>query len=144
MNDEVVEERISHSLREVCLKVLENSHTSFSSLTALLESTGIGTTIYAVKPGDGSAREQAASCEKVLGGWANLANEYAAKRYRSNLINWGMLPFTVDSVVGLSLNVDDFISIPEIRAEVSRGEEVIPAELITSAGVKPIGLWLKT
>ena len=54
---------------------------------------GVGSTIFAVKPGDGSAREQAASCQKVLGGWANIANEYATKRYRSNLINWGMLPF---------------------------------------------------
>lgn len=56
---------------------------------------GIGSTIFAVKPGDGSAREQAASCQKVLGGWANIANEYATKRYRSNLINWGMLPFLI-------------------------------------------------
>ena len=57
---------------------------------------GIGSTIFAVKPGDGSAREQAASCQKVLGGWANIANEYATKRYRSNLINWGMLPFLIE------------------------------------------------
>ena len=57
---------------------------------------GVGSTIFAVKPGDGSAREQAASCQKVLGGWANIANEYATKRYRSNLINWGMLPFLID------------------------------------------------
>ncbi len=57
--------------------------------------TGVGSTIFAVKPGDGSAREQAASCQKVLGGWANIANEYATKRYRSNLINWGMLPFLI-------------------------------------------------
>ena len=56
---------------------------------------GIGSTIFAVKPGDGSAREQAASCQKVLGGWANVANEYATKRYRSNLINWGMLPLLI-------------------------------------------------
>ena len=56
---------------------------------------GFGSTIFAVKPGDGSAREQAASCQKVLGGWANIANEYATKRYRSNLINWGMLPFII-------------------------------------------------
>ena len=60
------------------------------------ENTGFGSTIFAVKPGDGSAREQAASCQKVLGGWANIANEYATKRYRSNLINWGMLPFIID------------------------------------------------
>ena len=59
------------------------------------ENTGFGSTIFAVKPGDGSAREQAASCQKVLGGWANIANEYATKRYRSNLINWGMLPFLI-------------------------------------------------
>ena len=58
-------------------------------------SLGFGSTIFAVKPGDGSAREQAASCQKVLGGWANIANEYATKRYRSNLINWGMLPFVI-------------------------------------------------
>ncbi len=58
---------------------------------------GVGSTIFAVKPGDGSAREQAASCQKVLGGWANIANEYATKRYRSNLINWGMLPFMTDT-----------------------------------------------
>ncbi len=57
------------------------------------DSIGIGSLVYAVKPGDGSAREQAASCQKVLGGWANIAGEYATKRYRSNLINWGMLPF---------------------------------------------------
>ncbi|WP_240986798.1 hydratase [Acididesulfobacillus acetoxydans] len=134
---------ISESWREVCSKVLKNHPGSFADLTALLESTGIGTTIYAVKPGDGSAREQAASCQKVLGGWANIANEYATKRYRSNLINWGMLPFTVESIVGLSLKLADFIFIPDIRARVSRGEEVIPAELITPAGVKPIELWLK-
>ena len=59
------------------------------------ENFGVGSTIFAVKPGDGSAREQAASCQKVLGGWANIANEYATKRYRSNLINWGMLPFLI-------------------------------------------------
>ncbi|KLU63066.1 2,3-dimethylmalate dehydratase large subunit [Peptococcaceae bacterium CEB3] len=137
------EARISDNLREVCLKVLENCSTSFSDLSSLLASTGIGTTIYAIKPGDGSAREQAASCQKVLGGWANIAGEYATKRYRSNLINWGMLPFTVDSAVGLTLKVDDFIFIPDIRDRVSRGEEVIPAELISSTGVKPIELWLR-
>ena len=63
---------------------------------------GIGSTIFAVKPGDGSAREQAASCQKVLGGWANVANEYATKRYRSNLINWGMLPLLIPAGICLS------------------------------------------
>lgn len=76
--------------------------------------TGIGSTIFAVKPGDGSAREQAASCQKVLGGWANIANEYATKRYRSNLINWGMLPFLIDEGK-LPFENLDYIFIPEIR-----------------------------
>ena len=77
---------------------------------------GIGSTIFAVKPGDGSAREQAASCQKVLGGWANIANEYATKRYRSNLINWGMLPFlTEEDDKNLSFKNGDYIYVPEIR-----------------------------
>lgn len=75
---------------------------------------GVGSTIFAVKPGDGSAREQAASCQKVLGGWANIANEYATKRYRSNLINWGMLPFLIDEGE-LPFANDDYIFIPGIR-----------------------------
>ena len=76
----------------------------------------IGSTIFAVKPGDGSAREQAASCQKVLGGWANIANEYATKRYRSNLINWGMLPFiTEEDHENLSFRNGDYIFVPEIR-----------------------------
>jgi aconitate hydratase len=75
---------------------------------------GIGSTIFAVKPGDGSAREQAASCQKVLGGWANIANEYATKRYRSNLINWGMLPFLIDEG-DLPFENLDYIFIPKIK-----------------------------
>ncbi len=81
------------------------------------ENTGIGSTIYAVKPGDGSAREQAASCQKVLGGWANIAQEYATKRYRSNLINWGMLPFLFDNEE-LPFANGDYIFVPEIAAAV--------------------------
>jgi len=77
-----------------------------------INKTGIGSTIYAVKPGDGSAREQAASCQKVLGGWANFAKEYATKRYRSNLINWGMLPFLIDGE--LPFENGDFIFIPNV------------------------------
>ena len=74
---------------------------------------GFGSTIFAVKPGDGSAREQAASCQKVLGGWANIANEYATKRYRSNLINWGMLPFLIEKG-DLPFENGDYIFIPNI------------------------------
>ena len=75
---------------------------------------GVGSTIFAVKPGDGSAREQAASCQKVLGGWANIANEYATKRYRSNLINWGMLPFLIDEGE-LPFKNGDYLFLPGIR-----------------------------
>ena len=80
---------------------------------------GVGSTIFAVKPGDGSAREQAASCQKVLGGWANIANEYATKRYRSNLINWGMLPFiTEEAHEALSFKNGEYIFVPEVRKAV--------------------------
>lgn len=73
---------------------------------------GVGSTIFAVKPGDGSARERAASCQKVLGGWANIANEYATKRYRSNLINWGMLPFLIPAG-DLPFANGDYLFVPE-------------------------------
>ena len=92
---------------------------------------GIGSTIFAVKPGDGSAREQAASCQKVLGGWANIANEYATKRYRSNLINWGMLPFlTEEEHMALSFKNGDYIFVPEIRKAVEEKQETIQAYVV--------------
>ncbi len=87
--------------------------------------TGIGSVIYAVKPGDGSAREQAASCQKVLGGFANIAQEYATKRYRSNLINWGMLPFVIKGEPMFTLN--DFIFVPDIRKAVKEKQPEIKA-----------------
>ena len=90
------------------------------------ENTGIGSTIFAVKPGDGSAREQAASCQKVLGGWANIANEYATKRYRSNLINWGMLPFLI-SDGELPFKNKDYIFVPQIRQAVEEKWDEIKA-----------------
>ena len=90
------------------------------------ENTGFGSTIFAVKPGDGSAREQAASCQKVLGGWANIANEYATKRYRSNLINWGMLPFLIKEGELPFQNLD-YIFIPDIKKAVEEKTEVIKA-----------------
>ena len=86
--------------------------------------TGIGSTIFAVKPGDGSAREQAASCQKVLGGWANIANEYATKRYRSNLINWGMLPFLIPEG-DLPFTNGDYLFVPDIRKAVAEKAEEI-------------------
>ncbi len=91
--------------------------------------TGIGSTIFAVKPGDGSAREQAASCQKVLGGWANIANEYATKRYRSNLINWGMLPFLIPEG-DLPFKKGDYLFIPGIRKAVEEGRTEIKAYVV--------------
>ena len=92
---------------------------------------GIGSTIFAVKPGDGSAREQAASCQKVLGGWANIANEYATKRYRSNLINWGMLPFiTEENHEHLSFKNGDYIFVPDVRKAVEEKTDVVRAYVI--------------
>ncbi|MCI8592719.1 MAG: hydratase [Lachnospiraceae bacterium] len=90
------------------------------------ENTGIGSTIFAVKPGDGSAREQAASCQKVLGGWANIAHEYATKRYRSNLINWGMLPFVIPEGE-LPFKNGDYIFVPDVRRAVEEKKEDITA-----------------
>ena len=90
------------------------------------ENTGVGSTIFAVKPGDGSAREQAASCQKVLGGWANIANEYATKRYRSNLINWGMLPFLIQEGE-LPFKKGDYLFIPDICKAVEEGRKEIKA-----------------
>ena len=92
------------------------------------QNTGIGSVIFAKKPGDGSAREQAASCQKVLGGWANIANEYATKRYRSNLINWGMLPLLTD-LAPEDFEVGDYLFIPGIQALVAAGAQEIPAQL---------------
>ncbi len=88
--------------------------------------TGFGSTIFAVKPGDGSAREQAASCQKVLGGWANIANEYATKRYRSNLINWGMLPFLIEEG-SLPFANKDYLFIPNIKKAVEEKQDEIKA-----------------
>ena len=93
------------------------------------ENVGIGSTIYAVKPGDGSAREQAASCQKVLGGWANIAKEYATKRYRSNLINWGMLPFIFEED-DLPFANGDYIFIPGIKDAVKNKDAVIKAYVV--------------
>ena len=93
--------------------------------------TEIGSVIYAVKPGDGSAREQAASCQKVLGGCANIANEYATKRYRSNLINWGMLPFiTEEDHENLSFKNGDYIFVPEIRKAIEDKSAEIKAYVV--------------
>ena len=96
---------------------------------------GVGSTIFAVKPGDGSAREQAASCQKVLGGWANIANEYATKRYRSNLINWGMLPFLIPSG-DLPFKNGDYLFFPGIRKAVEEKADVIKGYTVEGDSLK--------
>lgn len=105
--------------------------------TADFTNTGIGSTIYAVKPGDGSAREQAASCQKVLGGWANIAQEYATKRYRSNLINWGMLPFVLKEELTFGLN--DYLFVPNIVQAIQDKLPEISAYVVNK-GMKEVKL----
>ncbi len=105
------------------------------------ENTGFGSTIFAVKPGDGSAREQAASCQKVLGGWANIANEYATKRYRSNLINWGMLPFLIEEGELPFQNLD-YLFIPGIKKAVEEKTEVIKAYVVKDGALKEFSMKL--
>ena len=102
---------------------------------------GVGSTIFAVKPGDGSAREQAASCQKVLGGWANIANSYATKRYRSNLINWGMLPFLIDEGE-LPFKNGDYLFVPHITEAVKNGAKEVEAYVVEGNALKPFTLKL--
>ena len=102
---------------------------------------GVGSTIFAVKPGDGSAREQAASCQKVLGGWANIANEYATKRYRSNLINWGMLPFLIEEG-DLPFKNGDYLYVPQIRKAVEDKANEITAYTVSGDGLKKFTMTL--
>jgi aconitate hydratase len=117
--------------------VMEAIHTQFPEVGQ--GNVGFGSTIFAVKPGDGSAREQAASCQKVLGGWANIANEYATKRYRSNLINWGMLPFIIDEGE-LPFENLDYLFIPDIAQAVEQGKTEFKAFAIKNGGLKEFTL----
>ena len=103
------------------------------------ENLGVGSTIFAVKPGDGSAREQAASCQKVLGGWANIANEYATKRYRSNLINWGMLPFLIPEG-DLPFANGDYLFVPNVRKAIEDKLTDIEAYVVKDGELKPFTL----
>ena len=99
-----------------------------------LESVGIGSTLYAHRPGDGSAREQAASVQKVLGGWANICQEYATKRYRSNLINWGMLPFQTDDAA--MFEKDSYIFVPNCKKAILENARELEAWILTEAPQK--------
>ena len=117
--------------------VIDAIHAKYADVTN--ENIGIGSTIFAVKPGDGSAREQATSCQKVLGGWANIANEYATKRYRSNLINWGMLPFLIEKG-DLPFANGDYIFLPDVRKAVETKAAEFEAYVVKDGSLTPFAL----
>ncbi len=106
------------------------------------ENTSLGSAIFANRPGDGSAREQAASCQRVLGGAANICYEYATKRYRSNCVNWGMLPFNIDAGTEFPYEPGDYIYVPGIRKAVSEGAREVPARVLSGGSVYNITLKL--
>ena len=104
--------------------------------------TTVGSCVYANRPGDGSAREQAASCQKVLGGFANIAHSYATKRYRSNCINWGIVPFTFEGDFGFGSG--DWVFVPKVKEGILNGQEEFAAKVLTKEGsVKDITLYCK-
>jgi aconitate hydratase len=104
--------------------------------------TGLGTLVMALKPGDGSAREQAASCQRVLGGCANIAEEYATKRYRSNVVNWGMLPFVSADLKQLDLQPGDRVYIPGVRALLAGDGDCVEATVLREGGETSVTLRL--
>ena len=106
----------------------------FGDANELLANTQFGSCVFANRPGDGSAREQAASCQKVLGGYANICYEYATKRYRSNCINWGILPFTLPEGADFPYEEGDFVFIPDVRAKIAAGEETFAAKVLSKNG----------
>ncbi len=118
-------------------EVFQAIHTQYPQIDNT--NVGIGSTIFAVKPGDGSAREQAASCQKVLGGWANIAREYATKRYRSNLINWGMLPFLIEGEE-LPFANGDYLFIPDVRQAVKNKATTFKACQVKNGELHPFTL----
>ena len=103
----------------------------------------IGSVLFANKPGDGSAREQAASCQRVLGGCANICYDFATKRYRSNCVNWGMLPFTLADGAPFDAVPGDFIFVPAVREKVARGDQEFPAVLVHDGQTQALTLYLK-
>jgi len=122
--------------------LMQEKLTDADSLDELLSATALGSLIFARKPGDGSAREQAASCQRVLGGCANIAVAYATKRYRSNVINWGMLPFTVDEA-HVDFEPDDYIFLPGLRTAVKEGRREVTAHVIRGDQMRSVILQLQ-
>ncbi|MDD6031985.1 MAG: hydratase [Oscillospiraceae bacterium] len=143
-------------LSKAC-KALEDARWDGEAPTELLEALGkvvsdpaetlkhttFGSGVFACRPGDGSAREQAASCQKVLGGCANIAYSYATKRYRSNCINWGILPFTIDESEPFGYESGDTLFVPGIREAIRTGQETISGKMIGKDGVRDITLYVK-
>jgi aconitate hydratase len=127
------------SVSEEVKRIMDSIRTKFSDTNE--KNTGVGSAIFAVKPGDGSAREQAASCQKVLGGWANIANEYATKRYRSNLMNWGMLPFLIEKGE-LPFKKEDYIFVPDIRKVLEEKKESFKAYVVKKESLQEFSLSL--
>ena len=105
-----------------------------------LSKTSVGSCVYATKPGDGSAREQAASCQKVLGGFGNICREYATKRYRSNCINWGIVPFTLADGESFDYSVGDYVFVPDLRAGILEGKEEFEALVLSGDSVGTLKL----
>lgn len=103
---------------------------------ALVKTTAYGSCVFANKPGDGSAREQAASSQRVLGGSANICYEYATKRYRSNCINWGILPFTLPAGASFDYAVGDHVFVPNVRQAIQEKKDTLPAVAIRADGTK--------
>ena len=124
-------------------KVPANVAEALAKVGANANNTSFGSCVFANKPGDGSAREQAASCQKVLGGDANICYEYATKRYRSNCINWGIVPFTIGKDTEFNYVPGDFVFVKGIREAILAGKEEIDAQVITKDGVKPIHLYFQ-
>ena len=116
---------------------------ALAKVGANAENTSFGSCVFANRPGDGSAREQAASCQKVLGGDANICYEYATKRYRSNCINWGIVPFTIAADTEFNYEPGDYVFVPGLREAILGGKEEIDAKVITKAGVKDIHLFFQ-
>ena len=123
--------------------VPENVAAALAQVGADAKNTSFGSCVFANRPGDGSAREQAASCQKVLGGDANICYEYATKRYRSNCINWGIVPFTIAPETKFDYEPGDFVFVPGIREAIVSGKEEIDAKVITKQGVKDIHLFFQ-
>lgn len=133
----------SQDLERRAGNVPQNVADALAKVGAKAENTSFGSCVFANRPGDGSAREQAASCQKVLGGDANICYEYATKRYRSNCINWGIVPFTIAPDTKFEYKPGDFVYVEGIREAILSGKEEIDAKVIAADGVHPIHLFFQ-